>query len=69
MMTASENAARSDLDPAGWSPLRDGCRYALEWIAVKSHWGLSVDSAEKTALSRLLGTCASSGAETTVAAG
>ena len=31
--------------------------YARSWIDVKYRYGLTVDSAEKTALTRLLGTC------------
>lgn len=45
---------KSDKDPAEWLPAMSRCVYAQRWVAIKYRWGLSVDSAEKQALSRLL---------------
>jgi hypothetical protein len=35
------------------------CTYAKMWIAVKSYWALTLQSAEKTALQTMLNTCTS----------
>ncbi|WP_225878107.1 HNH endonuclease family protein [Spongiactinospora rosea] len=58
-VTDNVNQAKSDQDPATWQPPLPGerCRYARAWIQVKWYWGLSTDSAEKSALSGMLGTC------------
>ena len=36
---------------------RSGCTYARAWIQVKYYYGLTVDSAEKSALNSMLATC------------
>ena len=50
---------RDDQPPEDWSPdsasLR--CRYLARWVAVKQRWHLSVDPAEKAALSDGLADC------------
>lgn len=58
-VSASSNRSKGDQDPSQWKPpSRDyWCRYAQDWITVKSHWRLTVTSAEKTALTDMLGTC------------
>ncbi|MFI0373550.1 HNH endonuclease family protein [Actinomadura sp. 1N219] len=58
-VTDNVNQAKGDKDPAEWTPPRASfhCMYARSWIDVKHRYGLTVDSAEKTALGRLLGTC------------
>ncbi|GLW07124.1 hypothetical protein Misp01_22540 [Microtetraspora sp. NBRC 13810] len=58
-VTDNVNQAKSDKDPAQWQPPLAGfrCTYARAWIQVKWYYGLSVDSAEKTALNGMLGTC------------
>ncbi|RKS74221.1 uncharacterized protein DUF1524 [Actinomadura pelletieri DSM 43383] len=58
-VTDNVNQAKGDKDPAEWTPPRASfhCMYARSWIDVKYRYGLTVDSAEKSALSRLLGTC------------
>lgn len=59
-VTSSENARKSDLDPAGWLPPKAGvrCAYAIRWMAVKYRWRLAIDTTEKAALKGLLaGTC------------
>ena len=59
-MTPAANTARADKDPAQWQPswVAARCGYAARWVAVKYRWRLSVDPAERTALSDVLtGTC------------
>jgi Protein of unknown function (DUF1524) len=53
------NQSKGDQDPAQWMPSYSGatCRYIQEWVAVKKRWGLSVDSAEKTALTNVANGC------------
>ena len=57
VLSGSVNTLKSDKDPAEWAPAVGTCRYAREWIAVKTEWGLSIDTAEKQALARMLNTC------------
>ena len=58
-VSASSNRAKGDSDPASWKPTNTSvhCIYAREWIWVKYTYGLSLQSAEKTALQQMLGTC------------
>lgn len=56
-VTAAENRSKSDGDVADWVPGREQCRYLKEFVAVKLRWGLSVDSAEKSAMTSLAGGC------------
>ncbi|HET9517832.1 MAG TPA: HNH endonuclease family protein [Actinoplanes sp.] len=58
-VSATSNRAKGDQDPSTWKPkLTDvWCDYAQDWIAVKSHWRLSVTTAEKTALTDMLEKC------------
>jgi len=58
-VTASSNRSKSDSDPSEWKPTNTSvhCIYAREWIWVKHTYGLSLQSAEKTALQQMLGTC------------
>lgn len=58
-VTDNVNQSKSDQDPAQWQPSRSSfrCTYARAWIQVKWYYSLSVDSAEKSALSGMLGTC------------
>jgi hypothetical protein len=58
-VTRASNRAKGDQDPAQWKPpnRESWCRYAQDWITVKHHWRLSVTSAERTALTRMLETC------------
>jgi hypothetical protein len=56
--TAGMNRAKSDSDPASWTPPAPGrCAYATRYIAVKARWDLPVDREEKGALERLLRNC------------
>jgi subtilisin-like proprotein convertase family protein len=58
-VTDNVNQAKSDQDPAEWMPPLTGvyCRYIGEWVAVKTRWGLTVDSAEKSALTSYAAAC------------
>lgn len=59
-ITGSLNASKGDGDPSEWLPplASARCQYAIRWMKVKFRWGLSVDSAERGALERLLsGSC------------
>jgi hypothetical protein len=58
-VTDDVNQAKSDQDPAGWQPPRAAfrCTYARAWIQVKWYYSLTVDSAEKSALTSMLNTC------------
>ncbi|WP_199548732.1 HNH endonuclease family protein [Streptomyces sp. N35] len=58
-VTDNVNQAKSDLDPAEWLPPRTAytCMYVRMWVDVKHHYGLSVDSAEKNALTSALSGC------------
>ena len=58
-VTASSNRSKGDKDPAEWKPPNPSvhCIYAREWIWVKHTYSLSLQSAEKTALQQMLGTC------------
>ncbi|MFB6723024.1 HNH endonuclease family protein [Kribbella sp. NPDC056345] len=58
-VTASSNRSKGDKDPSAWKPTNASvhCVYAREWIWVKHTYGLSLQSAEKTALQGMLATC------------
>jgi len=52
-VTDNLNQSKGDQDIAEWTPPQQKCRYLREWVAVKHRWGLTVDSAEKTAMQDL----------------
>ncbi|MFG1909699.1 HNH endonuclease family protein [Kribbella sp. NPDC048928] len=58
-VSASSNRSKGDRDPSEWKPTNTAvhCIYAREWIWVKYTYKLSLQSAEKTALQQMLGTC------------
>ncbi|GAB2825813.1 HNH endonuclease family protein [Lentzea nigeriaca] len=58
-VTDNVNQAKGDQTPATWKPpLRSyWCTYAKMWVRVKDEYGLSVNQAEKAALTDMLGTC------------
>jgi hypothetical protein len=58
-VTTALNEAKGADDPAGWMPPKNRCTYAEAWVAVKYRWHLSVDPAEKAALTRILSGCGS----------
>ncbi|MCC8249064.1 HNH endonuclease family protein [Saccharothrix luteola] len=58
-VTDNVNQAKGDQDPALWKPPLTSyhCTYAKMWTRSKYKWGLSVNSAEKSALQSMLGRC------------
>ena len=58
-VTDNSNQSKGDRDPAAWRPTRTTfhCTYARMWIGTKHQWGLSLQSAEKSALQSMLNTC------------
>jgi hypothetical protein len=58
-VTDNVNQSKSDQDPAEWMPPYSSatCRYVNEWVATKTRWRLTVDSAEKAALTSLAASC------------
>ncbi|GAA0514341.1 uncharacterized protein DUF1524 [Saccharopolyspora erythraea NRRL 2338] len=60
-VTDNVNQAKGDQDPASWQPPVStyDCTYSKMWIRVKHHWGLRLQSAEKSALQSMLNTCSS----------
>ena len=59
---ARANRAKGARGPEEWKPpLRSyWCEYAIDWIVIKNHWGLTVTEAELTALQEMLDTCEAS---------
>jgi Protein of unknown function (DUF1524) len=58
-VTDNVNASKSDRDAAEWQPPLTAyrCTFAKHVVHVKHGWGLSMDSAEKTAINSMLATC------------
>jgi hypothetical protein len=58
-VTDNVNQSKGDQDPATWQPplASFDCTYARAWIQVKWYYALTVDSAEKSALSGMLASC------------
>lgn len=58
-VTDNVNQAKGDQDPATWMPSRTDyrCTYVRAWVQVKYYYDLSVDSAEKSALTNYLASC------------
>jgi hypothetical protein len=58
-VSAASNRSKGDKDPSEWAPplASYGCRYAVNWIAVKYRWHLAVDPAERAALATQLKGC------------
>lgn len=58
-VTDNVNQSKGDQDPATWLPSRTAykCTYVRAWVHVKHYYGLSVDSAEKSALQSVLNGC------------
>jgi hypothetical protein len=58
-VSASSNRSKGDQDPSTWKPADPAswCTYAEDWVAVKTHWKLTVTTAEKSALADMLGKC------------
>lgn len=60
-VTDDVNQAKGDKDPSAWKPPRTAyyCTYSRIWIRSKYHWGLKLQSVEKSALQSMLNTCTS----------
>ena len=58
-VSGSSNSAKGDKDPAEWIPSQSSflCTYVRAWVQVKYYYDLSVDSAEKSALTNYLAGC------------
>ncbi len=58
-VSASTNRSKGAADPQDWWPPLDEyhCRYASDWVAVKSRWDLAIDPAEQLSLSARLNSC------------
>jgi len=58
-VTDNVNQEKSDKPPDQWKPplVSYWCTYATAWTAVKHHYGLSITTAEKTALASMLARC------------
>ncbi|QRV82017.1 hypothetical protein RhiJN_10032 [Ceratobasidium sp. AG-Ba] len=58
-VTDNVNQSKGDKDPAEWMPPLSSyhCTYVRAWITVKYYYDLTVDSAEKSALTSYLGKC------------
>ena len=58
-VTDNVNQSKGDQDPATWMPSLTSyrCTYVRAWVQVKYYYDLSVDSAEKTALTNYLANC------------
>ncbi len=58
-VTDNVNQAKGDQSPDTWKPPLSSyyCTYARMWTAVKYKYKLTVNSAEKSALTSMLGTC------------
>lgn len=58
-VTDNVNQSKGDQSPDTWKPPRTAywCTYARMWIGSKSKWNLSVNSAEKSALTSMLDSC------------
>ncbi|KAJ8490181.1 hypothetical protein ONZ45_g13294 [Pleurotus djamor] len=58
-VSASSNRSKGDRDPAQWMPpsASFACTYLRAWVQVKSFYGLTVDSAEKSFITSRLASC------------
>lgn len=57
-VSAHSNRSKGDDDPAEWLPQASyQCTYLRAYVQVKHYYGLSVDSAEKSAISSVLDGC------------
>lgn len=58
-VSRTANRSKGDQDPSQWRPANRSywCRYAENWVTVKHHWQLTVNTAEKAALTEMLGGC------------
>jgi hypothetical protein len=58
-VTDNVNSSKGDQSPSTWKPPRTAywCTYSKMWVHVKYRYSLTVNSAEKSALTTMLGYC------------
>lgn len=58
-VTDNVNSSKGDKSPDQWKPPLSSfyCIYAKSYVAVKSHYDLTITTAEKFALTSMLNTC------------
>ena len=58
-VTDNVNESKGDQGPEDWKPPLQSfyCTYSRSWIKVKYEYGLTITSAEKSALQSMLNTC------------
>ncbi|UFR07081.1 HNH endonuclease family protein [Streptomyces sp. Go40/10] len=58
-VSAASNRSKADQDPSTWLPPAAGyrCQYVTDWVADKMRWGLSIDTGERAALTKVLEDC------------
>jgi hypothetical protein len=68
-VSARSNRSKADQDPTTWLPPAAGyrCAYVTDWVADKTRWGLSIDTAERAALEQDLAACPDSPITVTLA--
>ena len=61
-VTASANRSKGSRSPDEWKPPNQSywCEYAKDWTRIKYNWGLTVTTAEYSALQSMLSLCATS---------
>ena len=57
--TRSANRSKGSKGPEDWRPPDEGylCDYAIDWVTIKSEWGLTATAREAEALREMLGMC------------
>jgi hypothetical protein len=56
-VSAGANRAKGAKDVAEWLPTANVCQYVVDWVKVKQHWSLSMDTAEKAKIEAVLTGC------------
>ncbi|WP_328614521.1 HNH endonuclease family protein [Amycolatopsis sp. NBC_00348] len=56
-VTATSNRSKGDQDPARWLPALDHCGYVARWVTVKHRYGMTLDRAERAAITSVLNRC------------
>ncbi|MEV6621048.1 HNH endonuclease family protein [Amycolatopsis sp. NPDC051106] len=56
-VTTKANRNKGDQDPARWLPAVDQCGYVARWTAVKHAYRMTVDRAERAAITAVLNHC------------
>ena len=60
-VTAGANRSKGEKDPSNWLPPNSAyvCTYLSDWVAIKAHWKLSMDSSEHGRIKKILTTTCS----------